>query len=378
MRRTKSNKLSVLFAAVLFVGAGIISINYIAGVSADIERGATVSPLKATDFSLSKDFTQTSWIAFSNFGDESPAIVNGSLKIINSPGKYSSLLSQPIMLSSGSQYTVSIEYEIKNSGDDFSVKYGVVLNNLVDKPIYSSEIDKTKKSASFDFQVNAASPVSFQYFRVLGQGEFDLATIKIEEKVSQEATETVATVSPIQATPTPAISATATTTQITQAITGPSYEVAAAWSPFGSDKSVDTKSFTEKGLSVYAVAEEGWKIAKPSDKNSNFIVPKGIGVYISNEKEMPVSVNLLQTDETTKPSTFKGWNILYSATGASSSELKINVDGADRTLLDSVQNNRISKYVYIVDPSKPQDLTKLNIEKYQSIGPDKIIWVYLF
>lgn len=382
MNRPKKDRVSVLFAVFLFVGAGIISLNYINNISADIERGAEISPFKATDFSLVNSFDSSSWTALSNLGDENPVIYSGSLVIANTKEKYSTIISQPVMLSSGKKYKVSVQYKIKNPSADFSVKYGLVLNDLISKPVFNGDLKNDGGGAEFELQIDQSSPVMFQYFRVLGQGEFDLSSIKIEDAAQEQIpspTEVVSATPEITATVEPTRTVTPITTNTAiSTISGAKFEAKPGWNLFGSDRATDTKSFTDFGLSVYTISGDGWKTAKPGQANSNFFIPQNTGVYIANEKDSNVEVILKQSEDPAPSGTVKGWNIIYTTAPTDVSKLSINVDGNEKALSELISAGKMSKYAYLIDPNKPENLTKVNIEKYSTIQASRIVWVYLF
>ncbi len=379
MDKPKSDKISILFAVALFVGASLISLKYIGDISADIENGAAISPFKLTDFSIIDDFSKSSWMAFSNLGDETPPITDGRLEIINQDTKYQSMLAQPLMMSVNKKYKIDIQYEIKPVGD-FSVKYGLVSDNIIGKPIFSSDLDANKTEIEFEYISKVPTPLSFQYFRSLGSGEFDLQSIKIEE-VSDDQT--------VLPSPTPIASATldvtttptATPAQTVTTVTGEplgKYSVNPGWNPFGYNQSVSSASFTSVGLSVYKTGPDGWVIAKPNDKGSNFAIAKGSAVYISNETGQTLEVSLSPADLETPVELIRGWNILFSQDSTDSSELKARLNGEEKSLSDLIGGNKASKYIYSVNPAKPNDLIKINLEKYPKVGAGQVLWIYLF
>jgi len=58
--------------------------------------------------------------------------------------------------------------------------------------------------------------------------------------------------------------------------------------------------------------------------------------------------------------------------------MRVRLNGEDKSLAEIIKENRMSRYVYSVDPAKPNDLIKINLERYTKIGAGQIMWVYLF
>lgn len=377
MRSTKnSDKLGFLVVLVLLIGASFVALKYVGYISADIVKKAETSPLSETDFSLENNFSDTSWVAFSNLGDETPKISDGTLKIANTKTKYSTILAQPIILSSGTKYNISISYQAKAKSSDFSVRYGLVQNNLISKPIFVSNLDAAKKDIHFEYEPLENSPFSFEYFRVLGEGSFSLASIKIE-KLDKATEKTV-----VSASPTNTIKTEETTTpQIAASPAGESgepYMVSVGWSAFGSDKTISSESFTKFGLSVYSASEEGWKIAKSSNSNSDFDITANTGVYLLNESDDPINVTLRQVESGTKPELKQGWNLYYSDKESNLSEVIFENDNKQISLADLLKDGKVSKNIYEVGLGEVAQMSKLNLEKIQNLGSKKIVWIYLF
>lgn len=372
MGRSRGDKFSSLFALAFFIAAGIISFNYISNISADIEQEAAVSPFKSTDFSSLKNFSDSTWTAFTNLGDTTAKISGGKLKIINYGDVYSTMLSQPVILSAGNKYKITINYTL-NESTGFSVRYGLVSNNLIGQPIFSRQIDSSAKEASFEYEARDITPISFQYFRILGIGEFDLKKITIEEISNSQTATNAPTISSPTATPVPQTTSTATfISSETQ------YQIDPGWNLFGSDKAIDSKTFTNFGLSVYTTGKNGWEAIKPSDKDTNFVINAGTGVYVLNETDSPIAVTLLESNRAITTEAVRGWNILYNKNQSDYEDINISLDEKQTSIKNLMASGEMSKYAYLAETSEPTDLTKVNLQKYNTIEAGKIVWVYLF
>lgn len=379
MKKSKSDKFSSFFALAFLAVAGIIAFAYVNEISADVENQTTVSSKKESDFSTVSDFSKSSWTAFSNLGDAIAKISDKKLAVVNYGTIYSTTLSQPVTFTLGEKYRISISYEIKE-GDNLEVKYGVVTENLIGKPDFTSLLDPDTNEVSFEYEPKDISPISFQYFRLLGSGELDLKKITIEEEISSSSTPQSALES---ATPTPAPTQTQTIIETTTATaeiakTGISYEIKPGWNLFGTDQPVDSRSFTNLGLSVYTANNNGWKIAQRKDSGSDYSILPGTGAYIYNGSEDTIDAELLEGDDASLPSLTKGWNILYTSRAKSTSDIEISLNNDQISLEKLVEDGTISKYAYLSQSDNPSELVKTNLQKYTSVDSGKIIWVYLF
>lgn len=379
MGKSRSDKISVFFATLLFAGASLISLRYIGNISADIENGAATSPLKLTDFSAVRDFSESSWISFSNIGDESPPIEDDSLKITNDDAIYQNMLAQPLMLSVDKKYKIYIKYKI-DSLEDFSVKYGFVAENIIGKPIFTHSLDSTKQETILKYTNKIATPLTFQYFKSTGKGQFALREVRIEEILEEQA---------LTPTPSPEKSSTPEKTvspnkdqspRATNSQAEPLEKISIkqGWNPFGYNKPIDTASFTSSGLSVYSVGLSGWIVAKPNNKDSDFSIEAGKAVYVLNESGRAIDVSLFPATDEAKSELKAGWNILFSAEPTNPNDRRVKFEGEEKSLADLIKESKASKYIYSVDPAKPNDLIKINLEKYPKLGAGQVLWIYLF
>ncbi|OQA52463.1 MAG: hypothetical protein BWY43_00530 [candidate division WS2 bacterium ADurb.Bin280] len=355
--------------ALFFAIAIVLSLRHIAAISSDIENGANIDPVKMTDFTRNGAYDKSSFILFSNTSsNEILSSDQNGLKIINLQDKYSSFLAQPVILQKDVKYKITLEYQMVGANGDLSATYGIVIGELIGKPIFSQSISKDKNNDSFEFTMSETTPIAFQYIRVLGEGQFVLRSIMLEESGGGNFTQPPSE----QQTATPS----------SKEKSSPDAEdlliIKNGWSAYGAREAIETKVFTQKNISVYQMEGEGWKVAKSTDKNSDFTIQKGRGVYLLNEngKQIELEESFIESNE--KIVAGKNWNILFSEDKSRTNQLTFDLDGGQTNLDEALGESKIAKFAYLIDPQLSSNMTKIDLEKIKEIPSGNLIWFYVF
>lgn len=371
MKKNTAQKIEIAVVVVFFVCCVIFSLRYLAGVSADIENGAAVSPVKITDFTRLNAYDKSSFIVFSNISSDDVLNDANGLNILNIADKYSTILAEPVILQKDKDYKTTIEFSSTYHDEDFSINYGVVEGDLIGKPIYSAPLDLDQGRAVLQFKIERASPMMFQYLRVLGEGKVTLQSIMLEEIITAPPEKTENSGNIDQAADiTPQETPEAKTAENT-------LSVPTGYTPYGTSESLDSEIFTKLNLSVYLMQEDGWKIAKPREKDSNFTIPARQGVYLQNETGVEVNVTLEKSSQALSPQIGKSWNVLFSTRGQKLDDFALEYD-AFSSLAQGIDQGKISKYGYLIDPSSPSDMTKIDFSKIRDLPENHLVWIYVF
>jgi len=364
-----AKKLEYGAMTLFFAIAIVLSLRHIAAISSDIENGAAIDPVKMTDFTRKGAYDKSSFILFSNTSSkENLTSDQNGLKITNFQDKYSSFLAQPVILQKDTKYKASLEYEMIGDKENFSATYGVVIGDFIGEPLFSQNISRDQNNTSFEFVMSEITPISFQYIRVLGEGQFVLRSIFLEELGDVKLPDS-------------------SNKQKTEVITGNDESlsdqkdlltVESGWNPYGAKEAIETKIFTQKNIGVYLMQSDGWKIAKPIDKNSNFTIPEGQGVYLLNETGSEVEVELSSSQSSDIIKAGKNWNILFSGDKSKTNEIVFELEGAITDIEKAVAEGKIAKFAYLINPQTPSDMTKLDFNKIKDIPSNNLIWFYVF